>query len=316
MTVDVSLLEQLKQISPFVAIALIIAFVVDRVLKFLLERKKQDVASEVSRLATLTTQVVDGQAQMLTKITAMEQQRVDEGTQLRSVFEGMLVSSDRMVKELIAMKALQQGSQVMASEEAKLLIEYQWAWCRGEVVRIILNSIDNNHFRGEEDRVARFVQRAWRVASENAVRSLTRFSSLQYPYSPLFEVILPMLLGKVWKLAIPLYHSSTRSHGFDAQVEDFKGTANDMFDNALEEYFREVEDIEGPMYGTTPPAMSPEEQEETAYRSKMLSAYKEGGRGIPSGEFDMRKAVKELSHEIHRLTPPSSFPVVRGPDSH
>lgn len=309
MAPDVSLLDHVKDVSPWVASIMIVAFIIDRVLKYLETRGKKDIGTSLEGLSVRVQTMSDSQSRFRDAINQQHLARVEEALKQQGLFQTLIFSTDRVVKELIALKAMQ-GAQAMSMEEAKLLIEYQWAWCRGEVIRVVLNSVENNHFRGNEDRVARSVQRAWKVGVQNAQVSLSRFSSLQYAYTPLFDVVLPVILDKIWKLAVPLYHASAMSGDYISRMEDFQASTVEIFNNGLDEYFRGVEDVDtGPMYAEVC-RLSEEDSQKADYRSQMLSAYKEGGKSPPSGEFDVRETVRKLNAEICRMTPTHAFPAL------
>jgi len=315
MNPDPNLLTILQTVSPWVAALMIVAYIFDRVLKYLSSRDEVTtlgkLSSAIAVVGTKVDTVTSSQSRFRDALTNIEHERNRVVGEQRQLFDRMAIATERMVKELISLKALQ-GTATMASEEAKLLIEYQWAWCREEITRIITSSIDNNHFRGSEERVTRIVQRAWASASASAQESISRFTSLKYPYSPLFEVILPMLLERIWKQAVPIYHADRSNRAYAPQLEDLRDQGKELFETALSEYFRSVEDVEsGPLYNSCAPAAVNEDV--TSYRSELLSSYKEGSRSPASGEFDMRSEIRKRADEIASHTPAMQVPVVRFP---
>lgn len=310
-----SLLSGLKDLSPIIAGLLIIGLIIDRVLKFLAQGRRdttlQDMTAKLAELSAHTDSLSASQSRFRDQLAAQEKTRMEHAHTQEMLFREMLRTMDRAVKELISLKALQ-GSQTMAMEESKLLIAYQWSWCRDEVVRIIINSISNNHFKGNEERVARSVHRAWLGAASNARESISRFPSLKYPYEQLFEVVLQLLLDRVWKEAVPIYHADRSMTQYVSKIELLREEVKAWFDEGLEAYFEQMEDVDsGALYRAVPEQVVDDSQ--THYKAQLLSAYKVGGRSPISGEFDIRAEIAKRSQDIMSKTPSVQFPAVKRP---
>src|SRR6056297_2585515 len=83
----------------------------------------------------------------------------------------------KIAQELVNLNASQPGK-LVSIENSKLMIQYQWSWCRDETARVICASIESNNFRGSESIVVRRVHRAWKQAAKNAAESLEKIQGL------------------------------------------------------------------------------------------------------------------------------------------
>jgi hypothetical protein len=219
---------------------------------------------------------------------------------------GQISGQSQLVREVVRLNANLSGNKEISTENAKLMIEYQWAWCRDETYRIVTTSIANNHFAGNEERVTRSVQRAWKKAAAQAQESLSRLEGLKFPYERLFHEFLPLIWQRVWKRAIPLYHRDRKSPAFKDDTIEFEAQVKEMFDLALEENYRVVEDLDtGEMYTTKPEENG--DTKTTNYMTELLKAYKPGGKGIPSEQLSVRE---EFRAKVTN-TPTQQFPTIK-----
>ncbi len=309
----------LNKLSPWVAGGMLIAWCFG---KFLDYRSKiqegSDALAYTKAVAALTKELQDvstQQIEMRHELTKhVQADHKDQQTshaalhKLVKLAEDQVVVQSRLVNEIIQLNA---GDGILSTENAKLLISQQWAWCRNETYRITINSINNNHFAGNEDRVARIIFRAWQKAAMNVKKSLDAYKGLRYPYVGLFEKLLPIIWQRSWKLALPLYHRDHTSAEFKEDSLDLESGIHRLFDAALSGHFDGVEDIEtGELYTERPgePTLGDDSQT-TEYMSNLLRAYKPGGKGIPSEVIDMRLAFKQQSTN----TPSDQFPAIKDP---
>lgn len=316
--------EIISKVSPWVALGCLSAWCFA---KYLDHRKSiregSDILGYTRGLATLTREIQGvGVNQLQTHSLLTQHAETDHNDQnatqgilkeLVGITRTQAIGQQQLLKEIVRMNASLAGDKEVSTENAKLLIEQQWAWCRSETQRIVVNSVTNNNFVGDEERVTRSVQRAWRFAGNQSKESLTKFGGLNYPFTRLFEESLPLVWERVWKLAVPLYHRHHADHTSKAFLEDIGELAaqvKEWFDTSLDEHFRAVEDIDtGEIY----PRGTDEEHGggdagTTEYMSRMLKAYKPGGKGIPSEHLDLRTELRSR----YSLTP-RQLPIVKPP---
>lgn len=252
------LAEILTNASPWAVLAITIIVVVHLTFRYLEGKRKQ---SEIGQLHEEMREA----HKMLTGLTT-----ASDLTQQETV--GFL---RKIAQELVNLNANQPGSRI-SNENAKMIIENQWAWCRDETARLLVNSILNNNFRGSETLVARKVQRAWHIAAKNSKQSLDRLSGMNYPFEPLFDQHIQIVWERSWEWAIPLYHRDTPN--LDEAVRDLQERVRGVFDDVLRAYFRHVEDIDkGALYALP---------ETPADGSPAVRTASEAGLRVPFG-FDM-----------------------------
>jgi len=309
----------LSKLSPWVAGGVLIAWGFG---KFLDYRSKiqegSDALAYTKAVAALTKELQDVSMQQIEmRHEFMEHVHADHADQQTShaalhklvkLAEDQVAMQNRLVNEIIQLNA---GDGVISTENAKLLIAQQWAWCRNETHRIIINSVNNNHFAGNEERVARIISRAWHKAAMNAQESLDAYEGLKYPYLGLFKKLLPEIWRRAWKLAIPLYHRDHATLEFKEDRVDLEAEVHRLFEEAEKAHFAGVEDIEtGELYTTAPGDLAlGDDSQTTEYMSSLLKAYKPGSKRLPSEIIDMRTAFRQQSTN----TPSDQFPAIKDP---
>jgi len=158
-------------------------------------------------------------------------------------------------KQLVSLNAGMNGTMIN-QDNAKLIIGYQWNWCRDETVRVVVRSIKDNHFKGNETVVARNVYRGWHKAAKDALASLQKLDGLKYPYNPLFVRHADYIWSCVWDWAVPLYYDK-RLNTFDARLADLADRVTGLFDLIHNTHVDVVEDVAvGALYCDTHPTAS------------------------------------------------------------
>lgn len=209
-------------------------------------------------------------------------------------------------KELIKLTSLQNDGFVTTSD-AKLMIHYQWSWCRDETARLICNSIKNNNFRKNEELIARKVQRAWKKAADNSRQSLKNLKGLKYPFDMLFERHICMLWEYAWNWAIPLYHRDLGSATLDEALSDLNARIYALFDDTIEAYFESIEDIDsGSLYKTEELRSSGEfvySEDDITPTAKMAADLRHYERGSSTDSADQGTSTRiNVRAEMERRT--------------
>lgn len=305
--------EFLSGVSPWVAGGMIIAYCFSQYLQYRKDVREGSAVNgytkAVQGLTKEVSAVVAQQQAMHSDLRAhVDRDHNDQLTnqtimrELVGLTREQISTQQQLVKEIVRMNANLAGDREISSDNAKLIIEYQWSWCRDETFRIIANSLSNNHFRGHEERVARSVQRAWQRAATAARESLDRLNGLRYPYSKLFEDGLPTLWVRCWKLAIPLYHRGKEDPVFAEELSELQTNVHDLFDQALSQYFRAAEDIdEGELYAAHESDLP--DGGAAARMSKLLREYRPGTVDLTDVDEELRQSLTP--------TPGRQLPVVR-----
>jgi hypothetical protein len=223
-----------------------------------------------THVAELATKVETTQTALERKIDAVETRVNDVKADLARHVQTEDATRDAQTevlreihKQLVSLNAGLTGS-VVNQENAKLIIGYQWNWCRDETIRVVLRSIKDNHFRGNESVVARHVYRGWNKAASDALASLERIDGLKYPFSPLFLRHVDYIWTVAWLWGVPLYYE-TRNHTFDNKLADLGNRISDLFDLVYATHIDVVEDVAyGAVYRDDHPARSSVVYDETA----------------------------------------------------
>jgi len=144
-------------------------------------------------------------------------------------------------KQLVGLNAGLTGS-VINQDNAKLIISYQWNWCRDETIRVAIRSIRDNHFRGNEPVVARNVYRGWNKAAKDALNSLQKIDGIKYPYGPLFLQHVNYVWSNIWNWCVPLYYDK-RTAAFDDKLSDLSSRMSALFDLVHNVHIDVAEDV-------------------------------------------------------------------------
>lgn len=242
-----ALIPLLRDLSPYVAIVLIICGAVGYFVyrkynwKEKLLATRESVAAKESAAAEKATQLM-----ILDKVTQVQTDVAVTRTQLAEHMQDHNASVDVLKgihHELIRMNA--QPGKVISPDNAKLIILYQWNWCRDETARILINSITNNHYYGNEEKTAQKVLGAWKDAARDALRSVVALDGFSYPVEPLFEQQTKRLWAQAWAWAVPVYQRySGRPIEGKAAYEELTAKVKEVFDQTYEAYIDAVEDID------------------------------------------------------------------------
>jgi hypothetical protein len=173
---------------------------------------------------------------------------VTHGEAANTRFQQELEIFKQILRQLISLNAT--ATDGISTDNAKLIVQYQWNWCRNETSRVIQNSIRNNHFRGDEERVARSVFRAWHRAAVESLSSVMRLRGVTYPYQALYTHHITLIWELVWGWAISVYYTSSGSKSeLEASLKDLDGLISSLFDHIFETHIDLVEDVDaGALY--------------------------------------------------------------------
>lgn len=246
------LAETLKSLSPYIATLALIGVLAFRWFDY---REKRD-ATEAETAEEARTQAVHDnllEVLRLTRETATGQRTVQtllvsHGEAADSRFQQELEIFKQILRQLISLNA--SATDGISIDNAKLIVQYQWNWCRDETSRVIQNSIRNNHFRGEEDRVARSVFRAWHRAAVDSLASVNRLRGVTYPYQTLYTNHVTLAWELIWEWAIAVYYTSRRSdEELEAALKDLDGLITSLFDQIFDTHVQLAEDVDaGSLY--------------------------------------------------------------------
>jgi len=241
------LTELIKSLSPFVAVLVLIGALVYRWFEY---REKRAAAQDEKEAASQEKEARDN----LLEVLRLSRQNADGLDHMKGLFSTHNESANQrfqqeleifkqILRQLISLNAT--ATDGISPDNAKLIVQYQWNWCRSETSRIIQNSIRNNHFRGDEERVARSVYRAWHRAASDAMESVRRLKGVTYPYQAFYTHHIAMVWDIVWRWAIPVYYSSRRnSEDFDEALRDLDGLIVTLFDQVFDIHVDLVEDVD------------------------------------------------------------------------
>ena len=232
------LAEVLTQASPWAVLAITTIVIVRMTFQYLENRGKTDELGAIKAAAEGAEKHSDAARASAEESKAMLTSALAVSDVAQRDMLGLL---RKMTQELINLNANQPGSKI-STENSKVIIETQWAWCRDESARLLINSIRNNHFKGSEGLVARKVRRAWQIAAKNAKQSVSRFSGLSYPYEELFDEHIQSVWRHAWIWAVPLYHRDAVD--MESSLADLHDRVRSLFDSLLIAFFRNVEDID------------------------------------------------------------------------
>jgi len=225
-------LSWLAKISPFVAVVLLLIALAVLWYKWrtakLESRAKTAAQSQLDDIQVKATGSDTKIAAVAIKVEALHSTLNYHVMNEDTARDSQTVVLREIHKQLVSLNAGLNGS-VINQENTKLIIGYQWNWCRDETVRVILRSIRDNHFKGNETVVARNVYRGWNKAAKDALASLQKIDGLKYPYNPLFLRHVDFIWLCAWDWAIPLYYDK-RTSAFEDKLADVAGRLSDLFD--------------------------------------------------------------------------------------
>lgn len=163
---------------------------------------------------------------------------------------------EKIAQELVRMNA--KSGEHISPENAKRIITYQWNWCKDQTAQLMVNSIENNNFYGNEAVVVRKLRRAWKQVANDSQSSIKCMSGLTYPYEPLYTTHIPLIWERVFHWAIPLYHrQGMDKKSFKDRLSDLTARIQALFDHVLYTYFRMTEDVQsGALYDRDDPRRS------------------------------------------------------------
>jgi hypothetical protein len=225
-------LVALRFASPWVLSLAIIAYVVIQYMKY-----RKGTESDLY-LTSLDTRMQTHEG-VCTKIqTDLEVHMRDH----QAIVEQQLKVLEGIEQQLVTLNS-HQGPLTMRNQ--RLMIQYQWNWFRDEVITIAENSIHKNGFKGREEVIARKVANAWKMASRDAMASISRLEGVTYQYDQLFNRSFKTILPKVWRAMLPIYAPETRKAGMLEQaLDDLDIRVRTFFEQEIASYFTEQEDID------------------------------------------------------------------------
>jgi hypothetical protein len=273
--------ETLKSLSPFMAILVLVGALAFRWFEY---REKKDAAQAEADASKRSQEDHDNLLELMQKVedTAEGQKTVQgllvthsDSADLR--FQQELDIFKQILRQLISLNAT--ATDGISTDNAKLIVQYQWNWCRNETSRVIQNSIRNNHFRGDEERVARSVFRAWHRAAVESLSSVMRLRGVTYPYQALYTHHITLIWELVWDWAVAVYYTSRDSDAeLEASLKDLDGLISSLFDQVFETHVELVEDVDaGALYDDSRdsrPTVVPNDITRPAAMAYKLSSYK------------------------------------------
>lgn len=174
---------------------------------------------------------VISQGNVLTGMVATQTQLLQEQGKLT-------VSIEQLCQQLVTLNAMRDG-QFVGVENTRMIILYQWNWCRDETWRILQMSIDRNHIAGRETVVAGQVARAWRKAAQEARTSLDQLKGMSADYTGLFSSkTLTTIWDVIWRRALPIYFKDfpPGSGTEEDHRSELQELVKSLFDNAYDEF--------------------------------------------------------------------------------
>lgn len=213
--------------------------------------------------------------------------------------------------ELASMNAIATGRD-LPNHVAKAAVESHWKVCRDETIRLLLNSIENNHFAGNEKVVARKVTRAWRQAADRSKAYVGNHPGMAYPYKPLFENHIKHIWQHAWGWALPIYYGDTVSK--PDSMEDLAARMRSMFDDMIVNYFKLIEDIDrGTLYASeaagessgyrgaqSEALISVDGDEHRTFEDDLFSKVASYKAGEGSGSYNTQLAKEAVEKEYER----------------
>jgi hypothetical protein len=256
----VQLFEHLKGASPILILAIATVWIVNRVLAFLADKSKSTFESSVTAGLAGLTKALDGhiQEEMSRTVTMIET--------LKSI-EGQLVMANNTGK--------------LSRRNQRLMLEYQWAWCRDSTADIICESVRRNNIAGNEALVTRRVNAAFRKARDEALDSLEKLEGLSYDYAGLFLEAVPLLWEQLMEWAVPLYHRDLNGASLDDALADLRLRIKDGFDAQLKQFLADADgNPESSSFNRSAGRTRSGEFDATAHQfAEKLQSYKPGSGG-------------------------------------
>lgn len=200
------------------------------------EARKQELHDNLLAVLALCRQTAAGQNTVQTLLSEH-----NDSADIR--FQQEVEIFKQILRQLISLNAT--ATDGISSDNAKLIVQYQWNWCRNETSRVIQNSIRNNHFRGDEERVARSVFRAWHRVAVDSLSSVMRLRGITYPYQTLYTHHVAMAWERVWEWAVAVYYTPRKNdEDLEAALKDLDGLITSLFDQIFETHISLVEDVD------------------------------------------------------------------------
>jgi hypothetical protein len=300
------LTEGLKSLSPFVAVLVLIGALAFRWFDY---REKKLTSGEEAEKERRSQEdhdnilaLCDIGRQTTSKQSDMEKLLRDHGEAADLRFQQEMEVFKQILRQLISLNASSTGG--LSMDNAKLIVQYQWNWCRDETSRVIQNSIRNNHFRGDEERVARSVYRAWNHAANDSLTSVGRLRGVTYPYQGLYAHHVALIWDLVWEWAIPVYHTSRKNEeAFEDALRDLDGVIRSLFDQVFATHVMLVEDVDaGVLYDhvagdalqvNAANLSVPNDITKPMTMAQSLATYSEAGSSISSAHLLTPATLKE-----------------------
>ncbi len=242
-------MEAVKGYSPLVILLILIVVVIFR----WFASKDKDAENEASKhladqidsavlntvaLQQVVAKSVEGQKNMIGVLSSLSEANDVRFAQEVSVLE-------KIHRQLVTLNAV--TASAVSPANAKVIIEQNWNWCRDETARVITGSIRNNHFKGNEERVARSVYKALLKACTDSMGSITKIEGIKYPYHHLFTHHIKLIWETLWDWSLPVYHGP-HDIQLDASLKDLTERIVAIFDQVLILHIEIVEDIDSGLY--------------------------------------------------------------------
>ncbi len=245
----VTVLEALKGYSPVVILLFLVVVVIFR--WFARKDKETDAAADqhladqidsavanTVALQSVVAKSVEGQKNMIGVLSSLS-----EANDVRFAQEVLVLQ--QIHRQLVTLNAV--TASAVSPANSKVIIEQNWNWCRDETARVITSSIRNNHFKGNEERVARAVYKALLKACTDSMASITKIEGIKYPYHHLFTHHIKLIWEMLWEWSLPVYHGP-HDVQLEASLKDLTERIVAIFDQVLILHIEIVEDIDSGLY--------------------------------------------------------------------
>jgi len=245
----VTIVEAIKGYSP---VALLLILIVVVIFRWFASKDKETEAQAEKHLAqqidtavsntvalqAVVSKSVEGQKNMIGVLSSLS-----EANDIRFAQEVSVLQ--QIHRQLVTLNAV--TASAVSPANAKVIIEQNWNWCRDETARVITGSIRNNHFKGNEERVARSVYKALLKACTDSMAGITKIEGIKYPYHHLFTHHIKLIWEMLWDWSLPVYHGSHDAQ-LDASLKDLTERIVAIFDQVLILHIEIVEDIDSGLY--------------------------------------------------------------------
>lgn len=217
-----SILPAIEKVSPLALLIVVCGWSLHRVFTFIESRYESKEAEKEAMRQVAHEKATREIHTSLVAHTTTEDERSNRMIELLAQMEAHLV--------IMATK----GSGTMSRRTQRQVINYQFKWCRDEMLRHALQSIRRNNVKAAEDAVVTKVLSGWRSAVKDARQSIENLEGITVSYGDLFDRTLPEAFDTIWEWMVPIYgmHGSL----LDANLESLTLKVKQLFDELWSTY--------------------------------------------------------------------------------